>query len=158
MTPRERRPWVGLAAWLALCYAAALLAGQFPADEWYGALAKPAWTPPGWIFAPVWTVLYGTMAAAAWLVWKARGLSGAPRALGLFGAQLAFNVAWSWLFFGLHRPGLALLDLAALWVAILAILVTFWRIRRLAGVLLVPYWAWVTFAGALNLEIWRLNA
>lgn len=158
MTPPDRKAWIGLAGWALLCYGAALFAGRIPVGEWYAGLAKPAWTPPGWVFAPVWTVLYGMMAAAAWLVWKGRGFSGARLALALFGAQLGLNVAWTWLFFGLQRPGLAAVDIALLWAAILATVLAFWRFRRLAGVLLVPYLAWVTFAAALNLEIWRLNA
>ncbi|HEY8485087.1 MAG TPA: TspO/MBR family protein, partial [Longimicrobiales bacterium] len=153
-----RRAWIGLAVWLGICYGAALVGSQFTANEWYRALDKPSWTPPAWVFGPVWTVLYGTMAVAAWLVWKDRGLAGARPALLLFAVQLALNIAWSWLFFGLHRPGLALVDILALWAAILATLLAFWRVRGLAGALLLPYLGWVTFAAALNYRIWRLNA
>lgn len=152
-----RRAWIGLAVWLAICYGAALIGSQFTANGWYRALDKPSWTPPPWVFGPVWTVLYGMMAVAAWLVWKDRGLAGARTALLLFVVQLALNVAWSWLFFGLHRPGLALIDVVALWAAILATLVAFWKVRWLAGALLLPYLAWVTFAAALNHRIWQLN-
>lgn len=153
----DRWRWVGLGGWIVVTYAAAGIGGRFQPGPWYDALEKPPWTPPDWVFAPVWLALYGMMAVAAWLVWRARGFGGAPGALALFGVQLALNVAWSWLFFGLRSPGLALADLVALWVAIVATAVAFRRVRPVAGGLLLPYLAWVTFAGALNLEIWRLN-
>lgn len=152
-----RREWIGLGAWLALCYAVALVGSQFTAGAWYEQLVKPAWTPPGWVFGPVWTVLYGAMAVAAWFVWKDHGFGGARLALGLFLVQLALNLAWSWLFFGEQRIGLALVDIAALLLAILLTMIAFWRRRRLAAILLVPYLLWVIFASMLNFEIWRLN-
>lgn len=154
----RRRAWLGLGGWLLLCYGAAAIAGQFAPGPWYEGLAKPAWTPPGAVFGPVWTLLYGMMAIAAWLVWVREGFGGASGPLGLFGVQLALNVAWSWIFFGLQRPGIAALEIVVLWTAILATTVAFWRVRHIAGALLLPYLAWVTFAVALNVEIWRLNA
>jgi tryptophan-rich sensory protein len=125
---------------------------------WYDSLVKPAWTPPGVVFGPVWTVLYILMGAAAWLVWRRAGFSGATFPLSLFIAQLVLNTLWSYLFFGLKNPGLAFVEIVVLWAAILTVLAGFWRVRPLAGVLLVPYLAWVTFAAGLNLQIWRLNA
>jgi len=145
---------IGLVGWLVLCFGAAAIGARFKPGAWYAALRKPSWTPPSWLFAPAWTLLYAMMAVAAWLVWRQTGFSGE---VGLFVLQLALNAAWSWLFFGLHRPALAFADIVALWLAILATLVAFWAVRPLAGGLLVPYLAWVTFAAALNGAVWRLN-
>ena len=152
------RPALGLAAWIALTAAAAATGARFLPGPWYAALAKPAWTPPDAVFAPVWTTLYALMAIAAWLVWRRHGWRGAAAALWLYVAQLALNALWSWLFFGLHRPDLAFADVAALELAILGTLLLFWRKHRAAGALLLPYAAWVGFASVLNFAVWRLNA
>lgn len=148
------RGLLGLAGWVVLSFGAAVVGAGFTPGTWYAALVKPPWNPPNWIFGPVWTMLYLLMGAAAWLVWRAHGPAWA---LGLFVAQLLLNAAWSWLFFGRHRPDLALLEITALWLAIAATLVAFWRVRPLAGALLVPYLAWVSFALLLNAELWRRN-
>jgi len=124
---------------------------------WYPAIAKPSWTPPAWIFGPVWTVLYVMMAIAAWLVWREPGRQGTKRALGLFALQLALNAAWSPLFFGLRSPAAGLVDIVALWIAITATVEAFRRVSAVAATLLVPYWLWVSFATALNAAIWHLN-
>jgi benzodiazapine receptor len=134
------------------------LATRRAVPEWYSQLARPAWAPPNWVFGPVWTVLYLMMGISAWLVWRrAGGLQAAALPLALFLAQLALNTAWSVIFFGLRQPGWALLEVLALWAMILATLLAFWRIWPAAGALLLPYLAWVTFAGGLNYAIWRLN-
>ena len=125
--------------------------------DWYAMLHKPSWTPPAWLFGPAWTLLYISMAVAAWLVWREGGWRPNRVALGLFLLQLLFNGMWSPLFFRLHCPGLALVDSALIWLALAATLLAFWRVSVPAGVLLVPYLAWVTFATALNFAIWRLN-
>jgi tryptophan-rich sensory protein len=151
---------IGLVILVLLCLGAAAVgsAATVPRIEgWYAALAKPSWTPPNWIFGPVWTVLYIAMAVAAWLVWRQKGWSGTQVPLLLFAAQLALNVAWSWLFFGMKSPGLGFVDILLLWIAIAATLVAFWSRSMVAGLLLVPYLAWVTFAAALNYSIWQLN-
>jgi len=122
--------------------------------SWYPTIAKPTWNPPDWVFGPTWTVLYAMMAVAAWLVWRRAGW-GVP--LILFGVQLALNAAWSPLFFGLHRIDLALVDIVALWAAIVATTVAFWKVTPGAGGLFVPYLAWVSFATVLNFTIWRMN-
>ena len=150
----------GLVVAVAICFAAAGLGGLWTASsvgDWYAALKKPAWTPPGWLFGPVWTVLYLMMAVAAWLVWREHGFAAAAVPLGLFALQLALNVAWSGLFFGLRNPGAAMADLTLLWLAILATLLSFVPLSRPAAALLIPYLFWVTFAGALNWAICRLN-
>ena len=113
--------------------------------------------PPNWIFGPVWTALYTMMGIAAWLVWKQGGFATGRVALGLFLLQLVFNGLWSPLFFGRHSPGLALADIACLWVALLATIVAFKKAQPVAGWLLLPYGAWVTFACVLNFAIWWLN-
>ena len=134
------------------------MGGFFLPGEWYDRLQKPSWNPPNWIFGPVWTVLYTTMAIAAWLVWKRGGFAAQRVALTLFLLQLLFNALWSPLFFVLHHPGLAFADLLLLFLALVATVAAFWKARTLAGALLLPYLGWVIFAGALNLAIWRLNA
>lgn len=149
--------WLGLAGWLALAYAALAVGAVFRADAWYAALAKPAWTPPGWVFPPVWVLLYTLMGVAAWLVWRRAGCGVGGPALGLFIAQLAVNAAWSPLFFGMHRPGLALLDIVAQDVLIASTIMAFRHHSRSAAGLLVPYWLWVTFATAVNFGVWHLN-
>ena len=143
-----------LIIFLALSFAAAYSGVLFPPGDWYAGLLKPAWTPPDWLFPPVWTLLYVGMAVAAWLVWKRAGFGAAIVA---YLVQLGLNALWSWLFFGLHQPLLGLLDIVLLWLAIVATLVLFWPIRTLAGLLLIPYLLWVSFAGALNLSLWQLN-
>ncbi len=148
-----------LAGFLAICFAAAAAGGVLTAmsvETWFPQLTKPSWAPPNWVFGPVWSALYAAMAVAAWLVWRRAGRD-ARASLVLFGIQLALNVAWSGLFFGLRSPGLAFFELIVLWIAIAATLTAFSRWSRVAGALLVPYLAWVTFAGALNFAIWRLN-
>jgi len=152
---------VGLVALIAVCFSAAAAGGAatYPRIEgWYATLSKPSWTPPDWLFGPVWSVLYTCMAVAAWLVWQQRGLAGARGPLLLFAVQLGLNVAWSWLFFGFMNLGLGLVDIILLWIAIAATLVVFWRRSVAAGLLFVPYLAWVGFAAVLNYSIWQLNA
>ena len=156
-TTTAMRRWLALAGWLLLCFGAASLGAVFMPGEWYAALKKPAWNPPGWIFAPAWSALYTMMAVAAWLVWQRGGFAAQRRSLGLFLAQLALNALWTPLFFGLHRPGMAFAEIVLLWLAIAATIVVFRPVRRTAMLLLVPYLAWVSFAAALNFTLWRLN-
>jgi translocator protein len=161
MTLRPSHQVAGLLAWIAICFAAAGLGGLVTAPhipDWYAQLAKPAWTPPSWVFGPVWSCLYLMMAISAWLVWRQNGLAAARLPIGLFALQLALNSAWSVLFFGLHRPGAAFLDILLLWIAIAATVSAFGRWSRWASLLLVPYLTWVSFAAMLNLAIWRMNA
>jgi translocator protein len=148
---------LGFAGWLVLCFAAAAIGSLFPIGPWYESLVKPAWNPPNWLFGPVWTLLYILMAVAAWLVWRSHGFKGATLPLTMFAVQLALNTGWSWLFFGLHQPGVAFAEIILLWAAILATIVLFWRVKRLAGVLLLPYLLWVSFAAVLNYTVWQLN-
>ena len=132
------------------------LAGAFtPPGAWYQTLNKPSWNPPPWIFGPVWTLLYLGMAVAAWLVWK-RG--GQGQALRLYVVQLALNAAWTPVFFGAHQLGVAFIVIVCMWIAIFLTQRAFQAVSRPAGLLLLPYLAWVSFASVLNFTLWRLNS
>ena len=127
-------------------------------STWYQTLTRPSWNPPDRIFGPVWTLLYVLMGVALWSVWRLGwDTPGVRAAIILFGVQLLLNLLWSLIFFGLRRPGWALLEIVILWALILATLVGFYRLRPVAGLLLIPYQLWVTFASALNAAIWWLN-
>ena len=159
MTKRAR--WIGLVFFIAVCLAAGglgAIATTPEIDGWYKTLAKPAWNPPSYVFGPVWTCLFIMMAVAAWLVWRPDGMKGAPIPLTLFAIQLVLNVAWSWIFFGMHQTGLAFAEIVVLWLMILMTSVTFFKSSKIAGCLMLPYLAWVSFASLLNFTIWRLNA
>lgn len=149
---------VGGLGWLALVYAVAAIAGlgSIEAASFYEDLQQPGWAPEPWLFSPVWSVLYTAMAVAAWLVWR-RSSSAARLALALFLAQLAVNALWSWLFFAWKQGALAFACIVLLAALVAATAVQFWRHSRLASALLWPYLAWVCFAAALNLAMWRLN-
>ncbi len=143
---------------LSICFSAAglgLLATTPNIATWYAGLAKPNWNPPNWIFGPVWTFLYISMAVAAWLIWRNSGLWQWP--LALFAVQLILNAAWSWIFFGIHMPGTAFIEVVILFAAILLTTVAFWPRSLAAGILMLPYLGWVGFASVLNFTIWRLN-
>jgi len=126
--------------------------------SWYASLAKPGFTPPNWLFAPVWTLLYALMAYALWRVLSLpRNTPGRRAAIGAFFVQLALNSLWSFAFFGAQSPLAGLIVIAALNLAILATMSAFWRLDRAAALLLLPYLAWVAYATALNGAIWQLN-
>lgn len=157
--PGRRHPWLGLLGWLLLCYGAAAI-GAFAsrgADQFYALLERPVWAPPAVVFGPVWTVLYALMAVAAWQVWCARGWRRGAGPLALFVLQLGLNALWSWLFFGWQRGGWALADIVLLCLLLAGLVAAFWRIRRSAGLLLLPYLAWVGFACVLNWSVWQRN-
>ncbi|MEO6801380.1 MAG: TspO/MBR family protein [Rhodanobacter sp.] len=153
------RQITGLIGWLVLSFVAAAVGAlaSVQAANFYQHLAQPSWAPPSSVFGPVWSVLYALMGVAAWLVWREGGWRRQRGVLALFVTQLALNALWSWLFFGWHLGALAFADIVLLWLLIVATLVGFWRGRRLAGALLVPYLCWVTFASALNFTVWHLN-
>jgi tryptophan-rich sensory protein len=155
----KQKQILGLIAWLVVSYGASAVGAvaSIQARSFYGELLQPAWAPPPWLFGPVWTVLYGLMAIAAWLVWRSGGFRTHPIALSVFLGQLVVNALWSWLFFVWHLGAWAFADTVLLWVLIMATLVCFWRVRPLAGVLLLPYLLWVSFASMLNYALWQLN-
>jgi len=150
---------IALIVWLVVSLAAGGVGALATrnAREFYASLAKPAWAPPGWLFGPVWTVLYVLMGVAAWLVWRSAGWSGASVALSLFLVQLVCNAAWSWIFFAWRSGALAFADIVLLLVLIVATMLAFARVHGLAALLLLPYLAWVVFATALTFAIWRGN-
>lgn len=153
---------VALVIALAIPFGVAALGGIATASSvstWYPTRKKPAWSPPAWLFGPVWTLLYFMMGLASWLVWqkRAQNESQVRRALGWYGLQLSLNLAWSVIFFGLRQIGLALIDIAALWSTLTITIVKFGRIRRDAAGLMLPYLLWTTFATALNAAVWSLN-
>lgn len=159
--PQNTAQWLGLACAVAVCFVAAGIGSLYtrPAiPVWYASLQKPAWNPPNWLFGPVWTLLYLSMAVAVWLVWRERGFAGAGLAITLFVLQLILNALWSIIFFGWRQPAYALVEIFFLWAAIFATMLCFWRISQPAAWLMWPYLLWVTFAGFLNLAIARLNS
>ena len=158
--PRKSRDLFGLFAFIILCLAVSGIGGAITAtsvDTWYQALEKPPFNPPDWVFAPVWTALYILMGIAAWRVWRLRSFEVTGKAFAVFAVQLGLNLAWSFLFFGLQRIDLALAEIVLLLCAIITNTIMFWRIDRLAGLLFVPYAAWVTYATVLNASLWLLN-
>jgi len=151
------RALAALAGWVLLAFVPALSGAVAPPGDWYRSLNKPSWNPPGWVFGPVWTCLYASMGVAAWLVWRRGGWAARRRELGWFLVQWVLNGLWTPIFFGLHRPGWALMEMAMLWGAVLMTGLLFWRVHRVAGGLFAPYLAWVSFAAVLNGTLWRLN-
>lgn len=155
----KRKALVGLLVWLIVSFVAAAVGGaaSIYAGSYYAQLVQPDWAPPAWVFGPVWTTLYALMGVAAWLVWMRVGLRGARTALMLFVIQLIPNALWTWLFFAWQRGALSFADILLLWGLLVATVVAFWRIRPLAGALLLPYLLWVSFALCLNYTVWQLN-
>jgi len=158
--PRSKpKQIIGLIVWLAISFIASGVGAvaSIRAAPFYGQLVQPSWSPPSSVFGPVWTILYALMGIAAWLVWRADSLRATRAALSLFLLQLAVNALWTWLFFAWSQGALAFADIVLLWLLVVATAVSFWRIRPLAGALLIPYLLWVSFAAALNFSIWQLN-
>lgn len=156
--PKQKQLF-GLVGWLLASFTAAAIGGiaSAQAKSFYAQLTQPSWAPPPWVFGPVWTLLYVMMAIAAWLVWRSGGFRNNRGALSLFLVQLAVNALWSWLFFAWQQGRYAFADIMLLWVLIVASIVCFWRVRAIAGALLLPYLLWVSFAAALNYSLWQLN-
>jgi tryptophan-rich sensory protein len=161
---RNSRPnWLVLGAFIASALAAGAVGALFSpavsagAARWYALLAKPPWTPPDGWFGPVWTALYVLMGFCAWLIWRERYHRGRRAALAAYAIQLLLNALWSPLFFGLNNIGAGLFVIVALWLAIVWTIREFSAVRGAPAWMLVPYLAWVSFANALNLSIWRLN-
>jgi benzodiazapine receptor len=155
-SPKSRQI-LALVGWLAVCFAASTTAVFVSTGGWYAVLLKPSWNPPAWLFGPAWSLLYVLMAVAAWLVWREGGWKTQQRQLRLFLLHWLLNALWTPLFFGMHQLGPAFAEIIILWLVLAATLISFWGVRKIAGVLLVPYLAWVSFAAALNFAIWRLN-
>jgi tryptophan-rich sensory protein len=146
--------YIPLGVFFGLVIAAASTGAIFQPGPWYKSLAKPTWTPPDWLFPVAWTVLYAMIAIAGWLVWRVEGIG--PATL-VWGAGLALNMAWSWIMFGEKKIGLAFGDLILLWLSIVAFMALAWPLDSTATWLFAPYFVWVSFAGVLNLAVWRMN-
>lgn len=156
---KKQNSLLGLIGWLALCFAASAIgaAASMQAGTFYTGLIQPEWAPPASVFGPVWMVLYALMGIAAWMVWRVGGFIRNGNALSLFIVQLGVSALWSWLFFSWHKGVWAFADIILLWLLVGAVILDFWRVRPLAGLLLLPYLAWVSFAAVLNFEVWQLN-
>jgi translocator protein len=155
----KRRQTAGLVVSLLVVFGIATLGGfltNLSVATWYPSLEKPSWTPSGATIGAIWTILYTFKGIAAWIVWRS-GSGGRQRPLAIYALQLVLNTGWSALFFGLRSPGLALLEIGILWLTILATVVMFWKVSKLAGALMTPYLLWVAFAGVLNALIWKMN-
>ena len=151
----DRRRALAVVGFVVATLLAAGIGGLFMPGQWYEELAKPGWTPPGWVFGPVWAILYFLIAVAGVIGWNAPTVR--PRATAWWAAQMVLNGAWSWAFFGLQSPGIALAVIAGMLITIVGFIVTCWRDARAASWLFVPYLAWVSFAGLLNLAIFWMN-
>jgi benzodiazapine receptor len=150
---------LGLVGWFAATFVTGAVGAiaSVSAATFYRELSQPSWAPPAWLFGPVWSALYVLMGIAAWLVWREHGFRGAATGLKLFVVQLIANATWSWLFFVWHQGALSLVEIVLLWSLIAGTIVAFWRLHRLAALLLVPYLLWVSFATGLSGSLWRLN-
>lgn len=157
----QKKDWFALLGFIIISQAAGLIGSIFtmPAiGSWYANLIKPEFAPPNWIFGPVWTILFLLMGVAAFLVWEKGWVRRDVRiAIAVFIGQLVLNTLWSFLFFGLHSPGTAFIEILILWLAIIATILVFGRVSKLAAWLLVPYILWVSFAAYLNYSIFILN-
>ncbi|MCS7338173.1 MAG: tryptophan-rich sensory protein [Verrucomicrobiae bacterium] len=151
---------VGLILFIGTCLGVGATGGAVTAtsvETWYPQLRKPSWTPPNWVFGPVWTTLYILMGTAAWLVWRKRKTERVSKPLIAFAVQLLLNLLWSVLFFGLRSPGAAFVGVLLLFTVLAATLAMFWRVNKLSGALLFPYLTWVSFAAVLNGALWWMN-
>lgn len=156
----KNKSWISLFGFIALCLIIEGFATYWTKETvgtWYPTLAKPTWTPPGWLFGPIWTILYLMIAFSGWLLYEAPPSRERTQALSLYGIQLALNFIWSFLFFSLKSPLIGLTDILLLCAFVILTIFTAWSVRPLAAILLVPYLLWVLFATSLNAGIWLLN-
>jgi tryptophan-rich sensory protein len=148
---------LSLFVFIAICFAAAMTGAYFKPGKWYAALDKPSWVPPNWAFPVVWTLLYGMIAAAGWIVWTQPGTGIASLPILLWGVQIVLNAAWSPVFFGLKRMDLGMVVVSGMWISIAACIAAFWPLSPVAAALMAPYLVWVTIAAALNWSVWKRN-
>ncbi len=151
-----KNSWFSLLIWVAICLSIGFVGAVFTPGEWYQELQKSPLTPPNYVFPIVWNILFVLMGVAAWRIWGKRE-QGIFFALSLFFIQLLLNGVWSYLFFGIHRPDIALIEIIMLWAAILFTTIAFFKLDKIAGMLLLPYLAWVSFAIYLNYSFVQLN-
>lgn len=159
MSHSRTQNWLGLLTWIVVAFLPAAMTMFVATGPWYEALNRPAWTPPSWVFGPVWTLLYLLMGIAAWRIWARSGFGdrSTRHVLVLFMVHLIFNAAWTGLFFGLHMLTAAAVEIVILWAMILALMVLFWKRDHLAGALLLPYLLWVTYAVTLSIGFAVIN-
>ncbi|MEM9291048.1 MAG: TspO/MBR family protein [Acidobacteriota bacterium] len=150
------KKYASLIVFLGIVFIAGASGAAFQPGEWYDGLSKPSWNPPSWVFGPVWSVLYVMIAISGWRLWRHRE-QGTQKALIFWGVNIVLNALWSWLYFGLRRPDLAFAEIVFIWLTIVATIAFAWRPDRSAGLLLVPYLLWVSFAAALNFTLWQMN-
>jgi benzodiazapine receptor len=156
----QKKMWISFVLFILLCFLVEIVGGVWTKETvatWYPTLAKPAWTPPNWIFGPVWTCLYVMIAISGWLIYRAAPSEKRTVALILYGVQLALNFSWSFLFFSMRNPALGLIDIILLCILISLTIIKAWPVRPLASLLLIPYLLWVLYATSLNAGIWLLN-
>ncbi len=157
---KQKQLWISFIAFIFLCFVVEIV-GHFWTEEtvstWYPTLAKPSWTPPNWLFGPVWTCLYIMIAVSGWLIYRADYSAKRTVALMLYGGQLALNFIWSFLFFSLRSPTLGLIDIILLCLLVILTILKAWPVRPLASLLLIPYLLWIMYASSLNMAIWLLN-
>ena len=149
--------YYSLAVSLLICFIPSFIGVYFKPGDWYMEILKPEWTPPGWIFGPVWTMLYISMGIALWLVWESRGKTNIKLPLIAFSIQLILNALWSWIFFGVHNLFVSVIEILFLLTMIIGTIYLFMKIKKVAGLILIPYALWVSFASYLNYTIWTLN-
>lgn len=157
---KQKQLWISFVIFILLCFVIQLVGGFWTKETvltWYPKLAKPSWTPPDWVFGPVWFCLYMMIAVSGWLIYRAENSRQRTIALVLYGVQLALNFIWSFLFFSLRSPTLGIVDIILLCVLIILTIIKAWPVSRLASLLLIPYLIWVSYAATLNIGIWFLN-
>ncbi len=157
---KQKRPWSSLIFFIILCLVVEVVSGYWTSQTvstWYPQLVKPIWTPPGWVFGPVWSILYIMIAVSGWLIYQSEHSSNRSMALIFYFGQLALNFAWSFLFFFLRSPLLGMIDIVALCLCVLLTIKYAWAVHLLASLLLIPYLIWGLYATSLNIGIWLLN-
>lgn len=157
---QQKHIWASLAAFILTCFIIELFGGFWTRETvstWYPMLIKPSWTPPNWVFGPVWTCLYMMIAFSGWLIYRAKDSHNRTAALQLYGLQLALNFLWSFLFFSLRNPFLGLIDITLLCLLVILTIIKTWPVTRLGTLLLIPYLFWIVYAATLNAGIWFLN-
>lgn len=157
---KQNRLWTSFAIFIFLCLIVQIVGSLWTKESvstWYPTLVKPSWTPPDWIFGPVWSCLYIMIAISGWLIYRAEYSHKRTIALMLYGSQLALNFIWPFLFFSLRSPILGLIDIVLLCLLVILTIVAAWSVRPIASILLIPYLIWIIYATSLNVEIWRFN-
>jgi len=157
--PNKKQQTLALVMSLIICYVVSFVGAiaSINAKPFYASLVQPSWSPPGWVFGPVWILLYTMMGLSAWLIWRENGFNAHRISLLLYLFHLIPNALWSWLFFSWHLGAASFINIIVLWLLILVTILAFFRINKPAAMLLLPYLCWVAFATALNYVLWQNN-